>query len=51
MEAYKPMVNVIPVVTLFGGLAGFFTLALTLRFALGNAPAIKAKNEDQPTGA
>lgn len=27
--------NIIPVVTLFGGLAAFFTLALALRFAAG----------------
>lgn len=43
--------NVIPVITLFGGLAAFFTLAVTLRLALGKSQAIKTKNDNQLTGS
>jgi len=43
--------NIIPVITLFGGLAAFFTLAVTLRFAVGKTQMIDKKTERQLTGA
>ncbi|MEP1214808.1 MAG: hypothetical protein ABJM11_11315 [Marinobacter sp.] len=43
--------NVIPVITLFGGLAAFFALAVTLGFTVGKTQMIKKPNEDQLTGS
>lgn len=37
--------NVIPVITLFGGLAAFFTLAITLRYAAGKTQVVEKQNE------
>lgn len=37
--------NIIPVITLFGGLAVFFALAVTLRFAAGKTQLIEKRNE------
>ena len=43
--------NIIPVITLFGGLAAFFTLAVTLRFAVGLAQTVEKGNDTQLTGS
>lgn len=43
--------NVIPVITLFGGLAAFFTLAVTLSFAVGKTQMIEKQNENPLTGS
>ncbi|WP_322003271.1 hypothetical protein [Marinobacter alexandrii] len=43
--------NVIPVITLFGGLTAFFTLAVTLRLVLGQSQVIETRNENQFTGS
>ncbi|MDX1553514.1 MAG: hypothetical protein R3198_12880 [Marinobacter sp.] len=43
--------NIIPVITLFGGLAAFFALAVTLRFAAGITQTFEKRNEKQLTGA
>lgn len=38
--------NIIPVITLFGGLAAFFALAVALRFAAGKTQ-VSAKQTDK----
>ncbi|GBO90374.1 hypothetical protein [Marinobacter salsuginis] len=43
--------NVIPVITLFGGLAAFFTLAITLRYAAGKTQVIRKRNDNPLTGS
>jgi len=43
--------NIIPLITLFGGLAAFFTLAVTLRYAAGKTQAIEKHNENQLIGS
>ncbi|WP_449287008.1 hypothetical protein [Marinobacter sp. PE14] len=43
--------NVIPVITLFGGLAAFFTLAVTLRYAAGKTQMLEKQNEKHLNGA
>ena len=43
--------NIIPVITLFGGLAAFFTLAVTLRYAAGRTQMIRKQNDNQLTGS
>jgi len=43
--------NIIPVITLFGGLAAFFTLAVALRYAAGKTQAIEKPNENQLIGS
>ncbi len=39
--------NAIPVITLFGGLTAFFTLALGLRLAVGKTQATKMMDDNQ----
>lgn len=39
--------NIIPVITLFGGLTAFFTLAFALRLAIGKNQAIDKQDENQ----
>ena len=39
--------NIFPLITLFGGLAAFFTLAVALSF-LGAKPQTPAKQEGKP---
>jgi hypothetical protein len=53
--AIKPLevlqlMNIIPVITLFGGLAAFFTLAVALRYTAGKTQTIAKRNENQLTG-
>lgn len=43
--------NLIPVITLFGGLTAFFTLAVTLRFALAKTQAVETQNDNQLAGS
>lgn len=43
--------NIIPVITLFGGLAAFFTLAVTLRYAAGKTQSIQKNEENHPLGS
>jgi len=43
--------NIIPLITLFGGLAAFFTLAVTLRYAAGKTQAIEKHDENQLIGS
>lgn len=43
--------NVIPVITLFGGLAAFFTVAIALRFAAGKTQMIPKQRENQAAGS
>lgn len=43
--------NIFPVITLFGGLAAFFTLAITLRYAAGKTQMIGKQNDNQLTGS
>lgn len=44
------LMNIIPVITLFGGLAAFFTLAVTLSYAAGKTQVIEKHNENQLIG-
>ncbi|MCS5582889.1 MAG: hypothetical protein NZ777_05200 [Pseudomonadales bacterium] len=39
--------NIIPVITLFGGLTAFFTLAFALRLVVGKNQAIDKQDENQ----
>lgn len=39
--------NIIPVITLFGGLTAFFSLAVALRFALGTSEVSDKQDENQ----
>ncbi len=43
--------NLIPVITLFGGLTAFFTLAVTLRFALAKTQEVETQNDNQLAGS
>jgi hypothetical protein len=43
--------NIIPVITLFGGLAAFFTLAITLSYAAGKAQMMQKQNDNQLIGS
>lgn len=43
--------NVIPVITLFGGLAAFFALAITLRYAAGKTQVVDKQNDNQLAGS
>lgn len=43
--------NIIPVISLFGGLAAFFTLAVMLRYAAGKTQMVEKQNGNQPHGA
>ncbi len=43
--------NLIPVITLFGGLAAFFTLAVTLRFAFAKTQTVETQNDNQLAGS
>jgi hypothetical protein len=43
--------NVIPVITLFGGLAEFFALAITLRYAAGKTQVVDKQNDNQLAGS
>ncbi|EMP56799.1 hypothetical protein ACFQGA_12030 [Marinobacter koreensis] len=42
--------NVLPVITLFGGLAAFVTLAVALSVAVGKTQLIEKQNDEQLTG-
>ena len=50
MEVNQAM-NLIPVITLFGGLTAFFTLAVTLSFALGKSQAVETQNDNHIAGS
>lgn len=43
--------NIIPVITLFGGLTAFFTLAFALRLAVGSNQAADKQNDNQLPGS
>lgn len=43
--------NIIPVITLFGGLAAFFTLAITLRYVAGKTQTIEKQTKNQLMGS
>lgn len=43
--------NIIPVVTLFGGLAAFFALAIMLRYAAGKTQTPERHNENRIIGS
>lgn len=43
--------NIIPVISLFGGLTAFFALALTLRLAVSKTQVADKQNENQLTGS
>ena len=43
--------NIIPVITLFGGLAAFFTLAVTLGYAAGKTQAVDKQSDNQHSGS
>ena len=43
--------NIIPVITLFGGLTAFVTLALTMRLVVGINQANGKPNENQLAGS
>lgn len=43
--------NIVPVITLFGGLAAFFTLAVALRFAVGRTQMAAKPIDNQPIGS
>lgn len=40
--------NIVPVMTLFGGLAGFLTLAIALRFAAGRTQVSAKQTDEKP---
>lgn len=40
--------NIVPVIILFGGLTGFFTLAVALRFAVGKTQVSAKQTDKQP---
>lgn len=46
METQRLM-NIIPVITLFGGLTAFFSLAFALRFALGKHQVANNQDDNQ----
>lgn len=43
--------NIVPVITLFGGLAAFFALAVALRFAVGITQRPAKQNEKELTSS
>ncbi|WP_349518833.1 hypothetical protein [Marinobacter sp. NFXS11] len=43
--------NIVPVITLFGGLAAFFTLAVALTYAAGKTEMFQKQNRDSLTGS
>ncbi|WP_303286669.1 hypothetical protein [Marinobacter sp. SS8-8] len=43
--------NIVPVITLFGGLAAFFTLAVALRFAAGKTQVSDKQTDKQLIGS
>lgn len=43
--------NVIPVITLFGGLSAFFALAVTMRVVLSKTQGIDKQDENQLAGS
>lgn len=43
--------NIIPVITLFGGLGAFFTLAIALRFVAGKTQAPAKQTDRQLSGS
>jgi hypothetical protein len=43
--------NIVPVITLFGGLAAFFTLAVALRFVAGRTQMPVKPTDNHPIGS
>ena len=43
--------NIIPVITLFGGLTAFFSLAFALRLVVGKAQVADQQDENQLAGS
>lgn len=49
LEVLEPM-NIIPVITLFGGLSAFFTLAFALRLAIGKTQVVDQQDDNKLAG-
>lgn len=43
--------NIVPIITLFGGLAAFFALAVTLTYVAGKTEMVEKQNGDTLTGS